>query len=245
MQPDADLRDRMARRRLAHAYLITGRERETLAGTLAAALVCTGTRPPCGQCNPCRKAAQGIHPDIIRLDPEGKGLKVDAVRAMRADAYVRPNEGAHKVYILCHSELLPPPGQNILLKLIEEGPAYAVFLFLTPNPEVLLPTIRSRCETLRALGEEERTLTQDGARLADFFLTGASPAESLPFLVELEKRDRREIALLLEETAARLTAAAPGQPELLGALDRLAPIRAACEFNISAGHLAGWIASCL
>lgn len=245
MSLDEALTARMARRKLAHAYLITGRDRSALADTLAAALVCTGERPPCGQCNACRKAARNIHPDVVRVDPEGEGLKAEAVRALRSDAFIRPNEAERKVYILCHSELLNQTGQNILLKLIEEGPAYAAFLFLTPNPELLLPTIRSRCETLRAPGEEERAVTEDGRKLAEFILNRISPAETLPFLVGLEKRDRKEIAALLEETAARLTAAAPGQPEALAALDRLAPIRAACEFNISAGHLAGWIASAL
>ena len=132
-------------------------------------------------------------------------------------------------------------GQNILLKLIEEGPAYAVFLFLTPNPELLLATIRSRCEVLRALGEEEQTATEDGERLAGYILAGIPLAETLPFLVSLEKKERGEIAGLLDETVSRLTAAAKEHPEL----DRLTPIRAACEFNISAGHLAGWIASVL
>ena len=93
-------------------------------------------------------------------------LKAEAVRALRSDAFIRPNEAERKVYILCHSELLNQTGQNILLKLIEEGPAYAAFLFLTPNPEMLLPTIRSRCETLRAPGEEEQAAAGDGARLA-------------------------------------------------------------------------------
>lgn len=245
MQVDKALNERMARRRLAHAYLITGQDRAELADALAAALVCTGARPPCGACPACRKAAQGIHPDIFRLDPDGEGRKADEIRALRADAYIRPNEAERKVYILCHSELLNQTGQNILLKLIEEGPAYAAFLFLTPNPELLLPTIRSRCETLRAMGEEEQAATEDGETLAGYILSGASPAESLPFLVSLEKRERGEIAALLEETAARLTAAAREKPEVLAVLDRLAPIRAACEFNISAGHLAGWIASAL
>ncbi len=245
MQLDNALKERMARRRLAHAYLITGRDRAALADTLAAALVCTGDAPPCGVCNACRKTAQGIHPDVVKLDPEGEGLRAEAVRALRSDAYIRPNEAAHKVYILCHSQLLNPTGQNILLKLIEEGPAYAAFLFLTPSPELLLPTIRSRCETLRAAGEEERAATEDGETLAGYILSGAAPAETLPFLVSLEQRDRGEIAALLEETAARLAAAAGERPEVLAVLDRLAPVRTACEFNISAGHLAGWIASVL
>lgn len=242
---DHSLETRMRRRKLSHAYLIVGEDRRTLAGRLAAAWVCTGEAPPCGQCTACRKAAQGIHPDIRRLDPDGDGLKAQQVRDLRSDAYIRPNEAGHKVYILEHGELLNQTGQNILLKLIEEGPAYACFLFLSPNPELLLSTVRSRCETIRAPGPEIPAASQDGETFANFILTNAPPAETLPFLVSLEKRDREDIARLLEETVARLTAAAPQRPELLAVLDRLTPIRAACEFNISAGHLAGWIASAL
>ena len=215
----------MARRRLSHAYLVTGEARETLAGQLAAAWVCTGEAPPCGACSGCRKAAQGIHPDIILADPEGEGLKAEQVRALRADAYIRPNEAPTKVYLLPHAHLLNPTGQNILLKLVEEGPAYARFLFLTPNPELLLPTIRSRCETLRAGGEAEAEASAEGALLASYFMGEVPALETLPFLVALEAASR--------------------QPGLLEAVDRLEPIRAASAFNISPGHLAGWIASVL
>lgn len=239
------LKTRMARRKLAHAYLVVGENRRPLADLLAAAWVCTGEAPPCGQCPGCRKAKLGIHPDIVVADPEGEGLKAEAVRALRSDAYVLPNEAPRKVYLLAHGELLNPTGQNILLKLIEEGPPYASFLFLAPNPELLLPTVRSRCETIRAPGEETALASQEGETLAQLILSGAPPEESLPFLISLEKRDREAIALLLEETVARLTAALPGRPDLLPVLDRLAPIRRACAFNISPGHLCGWIAAAL
>lgn len=239
------LENRMKRRQLSHAYLVVGENRKALADRLAAAWVCTGPEPPCGHCSGCRKAALGIHPDIIRADPEGEGLKADQVRALRADAYIRPNEAPNKVYVLEHGELLNPTGQNVLLKLIEEGPAYACFLFLSPNPELLLPTIRSRCETLRAEGEETAAASREGEQLTQWIVSGADPLETLPFLLSLEKKDRQEIALLLEETTARLTALLPRRPDLLAVVDRLAPIRAACEFNISSGHLAGWIAAVL
>lgn len=239
------LKNRMANRQLSHAYLVVGENRRELAQTLAAAWVCTGDKPPCGQCSGCRKAAAGIHPDIIRADPDGDGLKAEAVRALRSDAYIRPNEAPKKVYVLEHAELLNATGQNILLKLIEEGPEYACFLFLSPNPELLLETIRSRCETLRAPGEETEQANQDGQTLADLILTGAGPMESLPFLMSLEKKDRQEIALLLQAAKENLVAALPQRPDLLPVIDRLAPISAACEFNISAGHLSGWIAAAL
>lgn len=237
---------RMKDRTLSHAYLIVGEERRSLADTLAAALVCTGDGPPCGECAGCRKARKGIHPDIFRADPEGEGLKAEGVRALRSDAFIRPNEAPKKVYLLEHAELLNPTGQNILLKLIEEGPPYACFLFLSPNPEMLLPTIRSRCETLWAAGEEDETQAdEEGETLAALLLNGGDGEAALPFLVSLEKKDRESIALLLDSCTARLIRTLPQRPDLLPVLDRLAPIRAACAFNISPGHLAGWIASAL
>ena len=245
MEQDFSLRNRMKLRKLSHAYLVVGENRSTLADTLAAAWVCTGEQPPCGICSGCRKAALGIHPDIIRADAEGDGLKAEAVRALRSDAYIRPNEAPRKVYILEHGELLNQTGQAILLKLIEDGPAYACFLFLSPNPELLLPTIRSRCETLRAEGEETRAASEEGERLAELLLSGAGPEDTLPILMDLEKKERGEIALLLEDATARLIRILPQRPDVLPVLDRLAPIRTACEFNISAGHLAGWIAAAL
>ena len=245
MEVPAHLRIRMAKRNLSHAYLVVGENRRPLAEALAAAWVCTGETPPCGHCPGCRKAGLGIHPDIIRADPEGEGLKAEEVRALRSDAYIRPNEAPKKVYLLEHSELLNPTGQNILLKLIEEGPAYACFLFLSPQPGLLLPTIRSRCETLRAPGEETRQADQAGETLADLILTGASPRDRLPFLLSLEKKDREEFPLLLEAALSRLAAELPRRPDLLPVLDRLVPIRAACEFPVSPGHLSGWIAAAL
>ena len=245
MERDLTLENRMKRRKLSHAYLVVGEDRAALGDRLVSAWVCTGEEPPCGVCSGCRKAAQGIHPDVIRADADGEALKAEAVRSLRADAYIRPNEAPRKVYILEHSERLNETSQNILLKLVEEGPPYACFLFLAPNPEQLLPTIRSRCEILRAPGPETEEASADGNALAELILGHATAAESLPFLIGLEKKERPEIQLLLEETNARLIRALPERPELLTVLDRLKPIRAACEFNISAGHLVGWIASVL
>ena len=70
------------------------------------------------------------------------------IRALRADAYIRPNEAGRKVYLLERAHTMNPSAQNAMLKLLEEGPPYAAFLLLTENAAALLPTVRSRCETL-------------------------------------------------------------------------------------------------
>lgn len=155
-----NLRGALSRGRISHFYLISGPEgsgKKTLTRLLAAALVCTGGNKPCGSCSACRKALGGNHPDVITVDdPEKKIVPVELIRQARADLYVRPNEAERKVYILPRGQDMQDPSQNALLKVLEEPPAYGVFLLLTDNPERLLPTIRSRCTELsmQALDDE-------------------------------------------------------------------------------------------
>jgi len=145
-----NLRSSIARGRLSHFYLISGPEgsgKRTLAQLLAAAAVCREQEKPCLRCAACRKVLSGNHPDVITVaDPEHKNVPVKLVRAYREDAFIRPNEAERKVYIF--PQPLGLDGQNSLLKLLEEPPAYGVFLLLTDNPEKLLPTVRSRCTPL-------------------------------------------------------------------------------------------------
>ena len=136
--------------RISHFYLISGPEgagKKTLARLLAAAMQCREEGKPCCVCKDCRKALQNTHPDVIWVeDPDHKSVPVRVVREMRESVFIRPNEGQRKIYVF--PQELGPEGQNALLKILEEPPAYGAFLLLTDNPEKLLPTIRSRCTEL-------------------------------------------------------------------------------------------------
>ena len=147
------------RGRMSHFYLLSGPRgsgRHTLARLIAAAMLCKEPEGPCGVCQHCRKVFSGSHPDYITIDdPTKKTVPVDLIREARADIFVRPNEGDRKIYLFPRAQDMGIPGQNALLKVLEEPPAYGVFLLLTDNPEKLLPTVRSRCVELklRALPE--------------------------------------------------------------------------------------------
>lgn len=138
---------------ISHFYLISGpvgSGRHTLAKLLAAAILCKSGSRPCMSCNACRKAMEGNHPDFITVDdPEKKTVPVDLIRQARADIYVQPNESDYKIYLFPRAQDMGIPGQNALLKVLEEPPKYGVFILLTDNPEKLLPTVRSRCTQLQ------------------------------------------------------------------------------------------------
>ena len=143
----------LSRGHISHFYLISGPRgagKRTLARSLAAAILCGEKNKPCLRCAACRKVIGNNHPDVITVeDPEHKTVAVKIVRQFREDVFVRPTEAEHKIYIF--PQELGLEGQNALLKILEEPPAYGVFILLTDNPAKLLPTGRSRCTELKLL----------------------------------------------------------------------------------------------
>ena len=146
----------------AHFYLVSGAAgsgKRTLTRLLSAALQCESADKPCLSCNACRKAMASTHPDIITIDdPEKKHVPIELIRDACADLYIRPNEGAKKIYIIPRAQDMRVEAQNALLKSLEEPPRYGVFILIADNPEKLLATIRSRSVTLQLNALPEDTL---------------------------------------------------------------------------------------
>ncbi|MCR4652730.1 MAG: DNA polymerase III subunit delta' [Eubacterium sp.] len=141
--------------KVSHAYIIGGEKgsgKRLLATIFAMTLQCEQKGiEPCGQCASCRKALSGSQPDIIYVHHEKpNSVGIDEIREqVVGDVSIRPYESRYKVYIIDDAALMTPQAQNALLKTIEEPPEYAIIILLADNPEALLPTIRSRCVTLR------------------------------------------------------------------------------------------------
>lgn len=140
-----------------HAVIIEGEQglgKKTLARELAAALVCRGEEKPCYECSQCKKAMGKIHPDIFECVPSGtaNSFHVDTVRDIINDAYMQPNEADFKVYILANAQCMNASAQNALLKILEEPPAYAVFILTVTSKSALLSTVLSRSVTVALEG---------------------------------------------------------------------------------------------
>ena len=236
---------------LSHAYLITGGggdSRAAFAGRLAAAYLCEGDAPPCGRCRACRKVGKGSHPDLSRTapPPDKAEITVEQIRSLRADAYVRPNEGRRKVYVIDPADAMNPAAQNALLKVLEEGPAYAAFLLVSDRPGKLLDTVRSRCELLSLPREDalpgpellERAETLAGLLLAGDELACAQALVEL----ELSKPKAEELSALLLETERAVSRRLAREPRR-GArvLQALKTARENAVYRPGTGHTLGQI----
>jgi DNA polymerase-3 subunit delta' len=104
----------------------------------------------CGTCPACRRIARGVYADVLMLAPGDSGsIKVDQAReAIERSAY-RPFEGRRRVVIVNDADAMEPSAQNALLKTLEEPPNASTFVLITSRPDMLLPTVRSRCQRLR------------------------------------------------------------------------------------------------
>jgi DNA polymerase-3 subunit delta' len=140
--------------RTSHAYLFAGPEgvgKRTAALALAQALNCQqgdAVDDGCGLCQSCRKIAKGLHPDVQVVEPDGATLKIDQIRALEADAALRPYEGKRKIFILQDADKITEQAANSLLKTLEEPPGWTVLILLATTPSSLPLTIVSRCQTV-------------------------------------------------------------------------------------------------
>ncbi len=142
---------------VSHAYLFTGEAgtgKRKMAFWLAQALLCLDqTQAPCGRCEQCIRAESGNNPDLNRFAltdlSSKKSIGADDIRAVIADAYIKPFGARYKVYIIEDGDALTPAAQNAMLKILEEPPSYVVFIICSTNADSLLPTVVSRSRVVR------------------------------------------------------------------------------------------------
>jgi DNA polymerase-3 subunit delta' len=105
----------------------------------------------CGACDVCRRIEGGIHPDVPSFGPSGAGgqIVIDDARAIQALARTRPHEAAARVIVIDDADAMNPSAANCLLKTLEEPLARNHLVLCSSAPERLLPTIRSRTQSVR------------------------------------------------------------------------------------------------
>jgi len=165
------LRRFVAAGRVPNALLFAGPEgvgKREFALELASALVCTNATITggCGECAACRRSCEFVvptfekgdesdfvfftqHPDVGFVLPFRRNLRIGAIRALEREVNFRPYESTARVFIVDEADKMNDAASNALLKTLEEPPSTSHIILITSRADTLLPTIRSRSQTIR------------------------------------------------------------------------------------------------
>ena len=147
--------------RVASAYLFEGPSgigKQRAAVALAQAMICdVAPRKGCGECATCNRIESGKHPDVRVFAPRDEGHRNIQVEFLRNEvlpfAQYAPFEARAAVIVFPEADVsfpeTHPESANALLKTLEEPKRNVHFVLLAERPDRLLPTIRSRCQSVR------------------------------------------------------------------------------------------------
>lgn len=187
------------RGRLAHAFLITG---DAGSGKSAlAARVISMVNPEDGAQGGgvnlfgepeevVQKSLSELEGELVRIiSPQSKSrvIRVAQIRDLEKSFYVSSSPGQWKVGVILHADRLNEQSENAFLKTLEEPPNNSLLLLLSDSPELLLPTILSRCVRIslvsqkesRVLSEMEKELLKGLATMAKQGLGSVATALTL------------------------------------------------------------------
>jgi len=151
--------------RLAHGYVVEGALRDAavpLAEQFILRLFCERGGKGCGECRGCKQVLHHTHADVQWVEPEKKSRKIgiERTRAMLEQMTLTSYAGTWKVCVIVGADRLGSDSSNTMLKTLEEPSGMSLFLLLTDSPQMLLPTVISRCQRLR-LTEAESRIQED------------------------------------------------------------------------------------
>jgi DNA polymerase-3 subunit delta' len=190
----------------SHAYLFRGPRgsgKRAAARAFSAEILAGGAEDP----EDARRRAllePSPHPDLVWIAPRGAQHLVEEVRerVIRASSY-RPFEGAKRVFVVEAAEAMRDESQNALLRTLEEPPDFVHLILLSSEPEALLETVVSRCQTVdfAPLPAEvlERELTADGPNYGTMADNSARRLEEVAAAARLAAGDLGRAGLLLGE----------------------------------------------
>ncbi|MGN0867801.1 MAG: hypothetical protein ACI4SG_09030 [Oligosphaeraceae bacterium] len=145
-----------AHHRRGQAYLFTGSSLEPMIlfargwAQTAACLSPTPQGAACGHCRNCQLFRNNAYSEFFTVAPESKisTIRVEKIREFNQDMALSTPDGMLKFGMVVQADAMMPESANAFLKTLEEPSPQVMFLLLTTRPQALLPTIRSRCQTL-------------------------------------------------------------------------------------------------
>lgn len=163
----------------SHSYMFLGPEgvgKKLFAKSFSEQILCLDINKNCEKytqtenekkCDSCIKFDSGNHPDFEMIEPDGKSIKIDQIRSLQQDMANKPIISKNKIFIINDADTMTEESQNCLLKTLEEPPKYGIIFLIVSNESKILPTIKSRCVTLKFKKIEKEEMKKSFPELSE------------------------------------------------------------------------------
>ncbi len=135
---------------------------------------------------------KGVHPDFILITATGKEIQISQIRELARRLSLKNFSAPLKAVIIDKADLMNPQAQNCLLKTLEEPRGKTILILVTCRPRTLLPTIISRCQTIKFFPVRE-------SEIKNYLISKGVPKEKIEEIIRIcEGRPGQALDLLSE-----------------------------------------------
>lgn len=138
--------------KLAHAYLLETNNIEYATKDikeLIKIINCNNEfNENCTKCNLCNLIDKNNLPSLKIIEPDGASIKKNQVENLKLNFETLPVYSKYNIYIIKNAEKLNPSSANSMLKFVEEPTEGIIGFFITSNKDIMIDTIKSRCQSL-------------------------------------------------------------------------------------------------
>lgn len=203
------LKNNLKANQLSHAYLFVGQNKigkNDFAKEFIKFINCKGEDKPCKKCFNCLAIEKNSFPDSTCVKSEDGGeIEVSKIRQIQNFLSYKPYYGSIKSVIVQEADKMNQEAQNCFLKTLEEPKGSTLIILISSKPELLLPTIFSRCQQIKFFGKPElnqQDIEKEKSILKEFLkITNSSLSEKFKYAkaVDSEERNVSEILQALEK----------------------------------------------
>lgn len=147
--------------KISHAYLFENKGNDKCIEIILSfvkAILCPNNyfnNEKCGECLQCLRIENGNYPEIKIIKPEGMWIKKEQLMDLQEAFNKTAIEGSKRIYIILECEKLNKQAANSILKFLEEPNDGIIALLVTNNKDLVLDTIKSRCQDILILADNE------------------------------------------------------------------------------------------
>lgn len=206
------LKNKFATEQLSHSYLFAGQEgigKKTFAKEFIKFINCLGDKKPCNNCQNCKAIESNNFPDFLLISPEETNeITISQIRAAQKFLSYKPYYNlAFKAVIIDQAEKMNQEAQNCFLKTLEEPKGKTLLFLISSRPDMVLPTIYSRCQQVKFFKPKDLPENKERAERQKEILKELMPVLNSSFAekfkyaksVNFEKQNLSEITDVLQK----------------------------------------------